>query len=69
VLDQLVGRPMSWLSAGHHAIAAGEKARAEEEDDRRGRDVSERENRRARAGAGRDARPRASAGPRVAGPS
>jgi hypothetical protein len=42
---------MSWLPAGHRAIAAGEKARAEEGDDRRGRDVSERESRRARAGA------------------
>jgi hypothetical protein len=43
VLDRLVERPMSWLLAGHRAIAVGEKARAEEGDDRRGRAVSERE--------------------------
>jgi hypothetical protein len=53
VLGGLVERPMSWLPAGHRAIAAGEKARAEERDDRRGRDVSERERAGERARAGR----------------
>jgi hypothetical protein len=46
VLEGLVERPTSWLPAGHRAITVGEKARAEEGDDRRGRDVSERERER-----------------------
>jgi hypothetical protein len=61
---------MSWSPAGHRAIAAGEKARAEEGDDRRGRAVSESERERARAGASRVARPARAAGSheRVGGP-
>jgi hypothetical protein len=49
MLGRLVERPMSWLPAGHHAIVAGEKTRAEEGDDRRGRAVSEREREQASA--------------------
>jgi hypothetical protein len=49
MLDRLVERPMSWLPGGHRAIVVGEKTRAEEGDDRWGRDVSERERERRRA--------------------
>jgi hypothetical protein len=49
VLVGLVGSPVSWSLADHHAVMVGPLGEREDRDDRRGRPVSENERGRERA--------------------
>jgi hypothetical protein len=44
MMVRLVGSPVSWSSAGHHAVVVGPREERKERDDRRGHLVSERES-------------------------